>query len=73
MRGEAPPEAELGAYVDRLREIVAAGGKIHEVQIYTVARPPAESFVASLTNEEVDAIAEKVESKTGVTAERYYG
>ena len=35
-------------------------GKIKLVQVYTVARPPAESFVTPLTDEELEAIAAKV-------------
>ena len=50
----------LEAFCDRLNEITAAGGKIKLVQIYTVARRPAESFVAPLENAEVDAIVELV-------------
>lgn len=33
-----PPPAELEAYCDRLRDILAAGGRIKLVQIHTVAR-----------------------------------
>ena len=36
--------AELEAFCDRLNEITAAGGKLKLVQIYTVARRPAESL-----------------------------
>jgi wyosine [tRNA(Phe)-imidazoG37] synthetase (radical SAM superfamily) len=73
VHGEPPPESEIAAFCDRLNEITAAGGRIRLVQVYTVARPPAESFVASLSNEEVDAIAAAVTSRTGLPAERYYG
>ncbi len=47
IRGEPPPPAELAAYCDRLREILAAGGQIKLVQIHTVARKPAEASVAA--------------------------
>src|SRR5688572_26240096 len=49
VQGEPPSIAELEAFCERLNEITAAGGQIKLVQIYTVARPPAESFVASLS------------------------
>ena len=58
--GTAPPPAEIDAFCDRLAEIIAAGGKLKLVQIYTVARPPAESFVTPLTEAELEAIAAKV-------------
>jgi wyosine [tRNA(Phe)-imidazoG37] synthetase (radical SAM superfamily) len=58
--GAAPPESEIDAFCQRLAEVVAAGGKIKLVQVYTVARPPAESFVTPLTDAELEAIAAKV-------------
>jgi len=73
IEGEPPTAAEIEAYCDRLNEIVAAGGRIRLVQVYTVARRPAESFVAPLSNAEVDAIAATVTSRTGLPAEVYYG
>ena len=71
--GESPTDAELVAFCDRLNEIVAAGGGLKLVQIYTVARRPAEDFVAPLANAEVDAIADLVRTRTGLTVEGYYG
>jgi wyosine [tRNA(Phe)-imidazoG37] synthetase (radical SAM superfamily) len=73
VEGVPPPTAELVAFCDRLNEISAAGGKLKLVQIYTVARRPAESFVAPLTNEEVDAIVELVRKRTGLPAAAFYG
>ena len=70
----APPSpAELNAFCDRLNEIVQAGGKLKLVQVYTVARRPAESFVHPLTDTEVDAIRDLVRSRTGLAAESFYG
>ena len=43
------------------------------MQIYTVARRPAESYVAPLTDAEVDAIVDLVERRTGLKAEAFYG
>lgn len=71
VRGEPPSPAELRAYVDRLKEIVDRGGRIKYVQVYTVARRPAETFVAPLHNDEVDAIVEMVRA-VGLSAEPYY-
>jgi wyosine [tRNA(Phe)-imidazoG37] synthetase (radical SAM superfamily) len=73
VNGDPPPPAEIDAYCARINEFQAAGGQIKLAQIYTVARPPAESFVSSLTNMEVDAIAEQVGRETGLPAECYYG
>ena len=71
--GNPPPAEELAAFCDRLNEITAAGGKLSLVQIYTVARRPAESYVAPLTNEEVDAIVRLVSERTGLPAAAFYG
>jgi wyosine [tRNA(Phe)-imidazoG37] synthetase (radical SAM superfamily) len=73
IRGEAPPETELAAFCDRLNEITAAGGQLKLVQVYTVARRPAEDFVAPLADAEVDAIVELVKARTGLPAAAFYG
>jgi wyosine [tRNA(Phe)-imidazoG37] synthetase (radical SAM superfamily) len=73
VNGQPPSEAELSAFCDRLKEISAAGGKLKLVQIYTVARRPAESYVAPLTDAEVDSIVALVERRTGLPAKAYYG
>jgi wyosine [tRNA(Phe)-imidazoG37] synthetase (radical SAM superfamily) len=71
--GEPPGPAELEAFCDRLNEITAAGGKLKLVQIYTVARRPAESYVAPLTDAEVDQIVGLVEQRTGLAPKAFYG
>ncbi len=71
--GDPPPPAEQEAYCDRLNEIIAAGGQIKHVQIHTIARPPAENFATPLENAEVDALAELVRRRAGLTVEAYYG
>ncbi len=48
-------------------------GQIRLVQVYTVARRPAEAFVAPLANEEVDAIVRLVGERTGLAAAAFYG
>lgn len=71
--GDPPPSAEIEAFCDRLNETVAAGGRISLVQVYTVARRPAEDYVAPLTDAEVDAIRDRVLARTGLAAESFYG
>jgi len=73
LHGEPPPAQELTAFCDRLGEIVQAGGRISLVQVYTVARIPAEPFVAPLENAEVDEIVELVQRRTGLNAAPFYG
>ncbi len=71
--GEQPTDSELSAFCDRLCEIQSAGGKLKLVQVYTVARKPAEGYVQPLVDDEVDAIVSLVESRTGIPAKAYYG
>lgn len=68
-----PSEFEISEYCNRLNEFTEAGGQLKLVQIYTVARQPAESHVASLTDAEVNAIAQTVRAATKLTVESYYG
>lgn len=73
VKGDPPTTAELTAFCDRLNEITSADGKLQLVQIYTVARQPAESFVAPLDDGEVDAIVCMVQERTGLEAKAFYG
>jgi wyosine [tRNA(Phe)-imidazoG37] synthetase (radical SAM superfamily) len=73
IHGEPPEREEQLAYCRCLREITSAGGRIKLVQVHTVARPPAESWVTPLSNAEVDAVANLVREETGLTVVGYYG
>ncbi|MBL8850879.1 MAG: radical SAM protein [Planctomycetaceae bacterium] len=73
IHGDPPPDAEITAFIDRLNEIQAAGGRLKLVQVYTVARQPAESFVAPLTHAEVDVLAARVRAEANVPVDEYYG
>jgi wyosine [tRNA(Phe)-imidazoG37] synthetase (radical SAM superfamily) len=73
LHGNPLSDAELEAFCERLNDIRKAGGTIQLVQVYTVAREPAESYVDALSPAEVDAIVDRVRRQTGLTAEPYYG
>jgi hypothetical protein len=73
VQGERPSDAELSAFCDRLNEIVVAGGQIKLVQIYTIARRPAESYVSPLADADVDRIVRLVQDQTGLPALAFYG
>ena len=73
INGEPPTPAEQQAFCDRLNEIVAAGGGLKLIQIYTVARTPAESYVAPLTNSQLDELTELVRARTGLKTAVFYG
>lgn len=73
LAGLAPPPEEIEAYCAVLKGVLDAGGQLQLVQIYTIARRPAESFVGALSNEEVDRISRIVRSRLhGVQVQPYY-
>jgi wyosine [tRNA(Phe)-imidazoG37] synthetase (radical SAM superfamily) len=68
--GAGPEDAEIAAWVERLREIAAHGGRIDRVQVYTVARRPADPRVAPLPDARLEEIAARARA-AGLTAEVY--
>jgi wyosine [tRNA(Phe)-imidazoG37] synthetase (radical SAM superfamily) len=71
LAGERPSAAELDAWIARIAAI-AAQGTVDHVQIYTVARKPADTTVGPLSHAELEALAERVRA-LGVRAEAYGG
>ena len=63
---EPPAAAEIAAYVDRLEEILAAGGRIKLVQVHTIARQPSEAWVSALAESELALIARTIDQRTGL-------
>jgi len=70
--GQGPSAAELDAYAGRLADILEQGGRLDRVQIYTVARRPADRRVAALPDAALDEIAARVR-RLGLAAEVYGG
>jgi wyosine [tRNA(Phe)-imidazoG37] synthetase (radical SAM superfamily) len=66
--GKGPDEAEIAAYVGRLRDLLADGGKIDRVQVYTVSRKPADPRVGALPLGRLEEIAAAVRG-VGLSAE----
>ncbi len=74
VRGAGPPPEEISAYCDRVAEIISDGGRVSLIQVYTVARPPAEPIVLPLSGGELDRIAVEVRRRLpGVPVETYDG
>jgi len=71
--GVGPEATEVEAYCERLQHILANGGQLKLVQLYTVARPPAQSRVSSLPDAELEVLAKVIHQKTGLSVETYYG
>jgi wyosine [tRNA(Phe)-imidazoG37] synthetase (radical SAM superfamily) len=72
MDGREPSEAERGEYVARLAELKAGGCGIEYVQLYTLARAPAEANVSAVGEELLEGIARGVRG-LGIEARVYPG
>jgi len=70
--GQPPGDDELAAYAEQLRRLVAVGGRIASVQVYTVARRPAEPWVTPLADDELDAIGDRLRRETGLVVETFH-
>ncbi len=72
VHGELPSAGEIEAYAERLAEMVAQGGVIKLVQLYTVARTTTEAYATALTEGELMGIRERVVGRLpGVAVEVY--
>jgi wyosine [tRNA(Phe)-imidazoG37] synthetase (radical SAM superfamily) len=69
--GQAPPDEEVDAFAERINEMVRAGASFGLVQIYTVARRPAQDCVSALDEAELTAIAHRVAARSSVAVETF--
>lgn len=69
--GRPPSEAEIAAYAERLVSIRQRGGAIDRVQVYTIARPPADMRVSALSDAELGEIARVVRERSGERVESF--
>ncbi len=63
---EAPSDAEIKAWVDRVCSIVDAGGQVEWVQIYTTARVPSDPSVLPLEKSFLQGIADSLTNALGI-------
>lgn len=74
VHGVGPSDEEIAAYIGRLQQFLAEGAQIKLVQVYSVSRPPAESYVTALPPDELESIRSRVEAALGgVPARRFDG
>ena len=71
--GMPPPAAEVEAFCARLADLLTAGAQLKAVQIYTIARKPADDALTPLTDAEVEALAATVRARVDVPVEAYGG
>jgi wyosine [tRNA(Phe)-imidazoG37] synthetase (radical SAM superfamily) len=70
--GETAGKEEIDAWVNRLADVLAAGGAIRLVQVYTVVRETMEPGVLPFLQTELDDIVAKVKDKfAGVPVETF--
>ena len=55
--GAGPADAEIAAWVERMRELAAKGGRIDHVQVYSLARTPSDPRCGALDRARLEAIA----------------
>ena len=60
---EVPSETEIELWANRIVSVLEKGGKIRLVQVYTVARKPADESVLPLTKEFLEMIGEVLRTK----------
>ncbi|RME25449.1 MAG: radical SAM protein [Deltaproteobacteria bacterium] len=70
--GVDPTDDEVSAWADRIAEILDAGGRIEQVQVYSVARRPADPRVAPVPASRLEEIAAAARA-LGVDAVVYPG
>lgn len=62
--GLGPDEGETRAYIGRLCDIVAGGGRIEAVQLHTIARPPTETNVGPISADDLRLMADRIREET---------
>ncbi len=74
VRGAGPSDEEIEAYTGRLRDFLADGARIKLVQVYSVSRPPSESYVTALPPADLERVRSRVEAALGsIQVKRFDG
>lgn len=71
MDGQGPTAGEIAAYCARIRDILAAGGAIHHIQLHSVCRRTAVAACTRLEPPLLEQIAAEIRETTDVTVEVY--
>ncbi len=72
MQNSAPPVEEIEAYCHQLNALLTAGGRLKNLQLYTIARDPSDPAASLLSPDELDRIAAAVRSLVPVPVEVFY-
>jgi len=71
VQGVFPTESEIAAWIERLKDILAGGGRLKAIQLNTIVRNPAENHVTPLTRNELEQIKALITSEIPVPVEIY--
>jgi wyosine [tRNA(Phe)-imidazoG37] synthetase (radical SAM superfamily) len=66
IHGQAMPPSELQAYCQRIQTLLSTGARIHEIHLYTVARPTPVPWATRLDRTTLDTMASVIRESTGV-------
>ncbi len=69
IKGAAPSADEIEAYCSRLNSLISSNGQLKAIQLYTIARDPAEACVDPLSGDELNRIASVVRGRVPVPVE----
>jgi wyosine [tRNA(Phe)-imidazoG37] synthetase (radical SAM superfamily) len=72
IRGKKPPAREIDAYCECLTRMVSGRGRFRALQLYTIARDPAEEFASPLLDRELEQIASVVAARVRIPLEVFY-
>jgi wyosine [tRNA(Phe)-imidazoG37] synthetase (radical SAM superfamily) len=72
IQGSPPPVKEIEAYCDRLSALLSEKGQLKSLQLYTIARDPADPSTSPLTNGELEQIESLVKSRVPVPIEVFF-
>ncbi len=63
LMGRPMPDAEFESYIDRVADLIEAGCRVGQVQLYTLARRPAEPWVEALDEAALQRMADRVRQR----------
>ena len=72
LNGQRTPPEEITSYARNLNNLIAQGGCIEAIQLYTVARNPRVKSVSALSTEEIDQIAAEISAITDIPFQLIY-
>jgi wyosine [tRNA(Phe)-imidazoG37] synthetase (radical SAM superfamily) len=72
IHGIPPRDEELEAYCECVNRMLSAGGRFKILQLYSIARDPAEAFASPLSDGELDHIASFIEARLPIPVEVFY-